>query len=479
MKAPVKIALVTTCKGRLASLKESIETWLDLEYDDYYILVVDYDCPDGTREFIEKKKEGYLKRSKTTGIHVVKVANKPHFNINDARNIGIQNTQPGTELLFMIDSDVHIKNKKILKRLYRDYKRGAVFFSNLPVLSSRYFEGLMYYRHEYRQEVEAPSVLPVISEGSGTAGTACFTKEIYDACGGYNEEVSRLGHGGHDVEFYLRYLNTFFYSYYSNRPAINQMPVGRALDAVLEHFDLFPSGFMKDNENPEEAKLRFYPDESEAAEEEPDDTGKIAFIHYIHRFFKQFDWSRYANIEIKPVSLQEEDFDRFSLPIPFRHWFACWYGKTLFDQNQLETSQYYFGQLIKSDRVKADYLATAYFFLGEIQRREGRGQARGFYFRSLTQLLGKRQKNDKDLYYIGSLYQRLGKYEKARHQFEKILGSEQGNYLHPRIYYRLGEMEFREGKYAEANFFFEKTLSMVQSHPKAADYIDRINKEQS
>jgi tetratricopeptide (TPR) repeat protein len=476
MKSQVKIALVTTCKGRLSYLRESLETWLNIEYEDFHIVVVDYDCPDGTAEYISRERENFLTRTMATDIRVVKVENKSGFNLSEARNTGIQNTDPDTDLYFMVDVDVHVKSKKILKRVYRDYKRGVVFFSHMPVLNSRYFEGLMFYRHEYGQSVNVPAILPMDAYFTGSTGTVCVTKELYEACGGYDPEIGEAVCRSFDIEFALRYLNNFFYRFYVNRPAINELGIPHALDAVLGHFDVFPDNLMREIENPENEKSRFYPEE--IVPDENREAGNAAFAEFVHRFFDTFEWQQYEEVDIKPVSLQEEDFDQFPLPPAFREWFACWYGKTLLDRNQLDASKQYFEQLIKVGKVKVDYLSSAYFFLAEIRRLQGKGESRGLYFRSLTQLLGKRQKKARDLYYIGTLYQKLGKFEKARLQFEKILESGSGTSLYPRIYLHMGEMEFSEGNHQEAKKFFQMTLKLVQDHPKATDYINRIDSGQ-
>jgi glycosyltransferase involved in cell wall biosynthesis len=448
------ISLVTTCKGRLRYLKESIKTWLELDYDNYDIIVVEYDCPDGTAAFINKNKQAYLKNSKARDIYVVKVENRPYFNLNDARNIGVRHSR--AELIFMIDSDMLIKDKRILRKILRRHQQGIVFFSNLPVLDSHYFEAAAFYQVLYHQTVTVPAILPLVSPSVGSSGTACFQKDLWQECGKYNPEINKLGYGCDDIEFYLRYLNGFFYNHFLPRSSAD---IDTALDEVLSRFSTFNTNTFREMENPDQEKDRFYPLEKETA-----DAKTYTFINH---FFRTFDWKGRKVVAAKTKELPP------TLPSWFHPWFCYWYGQKLFEtgKEKWQESKKYLHRLLQSNKAKPAYLAAAYFYLGEIEKSQGNRAFETFYKKSLALILPKKGKTEKDLYFIASLYKRLRDYKKAKQWFQRILNSERGTYLYPGAYFHLGEMAFFQQQYDQAQTFFKKTLSLTQHHQKAADYI--------
>jgi glycosyltransferase involved in cell wall biosynthesis len=91
--APPLVSIVTTCKGRLHHLRRSLPSFLAQPNSE--VVVVDYDCPDGTagvcaREF--------------PAVRVVKVENAPRFNWSHARNLGAAAAR-GTWIAFF-DADI-------------------------------------------------------------------------------------------------------------------------------------------------------------------------------------------------------------------------------------------------------------------------------------------------------------------------------------------------------------------------------------
>jgi glycosyltransferase involved in cell wall biosynthesis len=86
------LSIITTCKGRLAHLKESLPAML--AQPDAEVVVVDYDCPEATASYVQ----AHFPAAK-----VVKVAGRPHFNNWEARNIGAAHaTAP---ILVFVDAD--------------------------------------------------------------------------------------------------------------------------------------------------------------------------------------------------------------------------------------------------------------------------------------------------------------------------------------------------------------------------------------
>jgi hypothetical protein len=89
------ISAITTCKGRLAHLKQTLPSLMALP--DCEVVVVDYDCPQAAGAWVE---------STFPAAKVVRVEGRPHFNAAEARNHGVAaSTAPW---LFMIDADVAV-----------------------------------------------------------------------------------------------------------------------------------------------------------------------------------------------------------------------------------------------------------------------------------------------------------------------------------------------------------------------------------
>jgi hypothetical protein len=88
-----QISVIVTCRGRLDIIKETIKQTLALP-DTQYTLV-DYDCPDKSGDWVESN----FKQAR-----VVRVKNKPYFNLSDARNQGALNSTEPWLLFFDADT---------------------------------------------------------------------------------------------------------------------------------------------------------------------------------------------------------------------------------------------------------------------------------------------------------------------------------------------------------------------------------------
>ena len=82
--AGVPLRVITTCKGRLEHLKQTLPRWL--AEPNVFVTVVDYDCPDGTAAWV---KENYPE------VEVIHVTNRPKFNLSGARNVGAAHATAG------------------------------------------------------------------------------------------------------------------------------------------------------------------------------------------------------------------------------------------------------------------------------------------------------------------------------------------------------------------------------------------------
>jgi hypothetical protein len=152
------ITIITTCKGRLAHLSESLPRMVAQEKAD--CVVVDYGCPEGA---------GAWARERFPQVRVVNAEGAEHFNRSRAKNLGASGAQ--TEWLAFVDADV-LLNPDFLGRI-------------LPTLSRGRF---------YRPA-------PVVPD---TWGTCIVSREDFWAVGGFDEAMR--GWGGEDDDLYHRLI---------------------------------------------------------------------------------------------------------------------------------------------------------------------------------------------------------------------------------------------------------------------------------
>jgi hypothetical protein len=92
-----QLHIVTTCKGRLHHLKQSLPSWL--KEDGVDVTVVDYSCPDGAGEWVTRHYPA---------VRVVSVEGKDIFHLAHARNVGAAATPAGW--LCFLDADLVVKS---------------------------------------------------------------------------------------------------------------------------------------------------------------------------------------------------------------------------------------------------------------------------------------------------------------------------------------------------------------------------------
>lgn len=86
------IAIVTTCKGRLHHLRETLPRFVALGVSE--IIVVDYGCPDGSGDWAE---------ARFPGVKVVRASDDPGFCLGRARNLGA--AEASADWLAFLDAD--------------------------------------------------------------------------------------------------------------------------------------------------------------------------------------------------------------------------------------------------------------------------------------------------------------------------------------------------------------------------------------
>ena len=150
------ITFVTTCRGRLGHLRETLPTFV--RQPDAAVVVVDYSCPEASGDWVE---------ANFPQVEVVRSLNNPRFELTRARNLGVARVR--SPWICFVDADTRV-NASFSERLK-------------PLLAPGCF---------YRAEPRTP-------DAWGT--TVCSAEDFLDI-GGYDEVIQ--GWGKEDEDFYAR-----------------------------------------------------------------------------------------------------------------------------------------------------------------------------------------------------------------------------------------------------------------------------------
>lgn len=154
-----RFSIVTTCKGRLEHLRQSLPIFL--AQSDAEVVVVDYDCPQKTRDFVA---------SDFPAAKIVVVDDAPLFNLARARNLGAAATSG--EWIAFIDADI---------LLVPDFAERIA-----TLMEPGQF-------HHFKITTK---------ETVSAHGSCLVRKADYAAVEGYDEVVD--GYGAEDQDFYFR-----------------------------------------------------------------------------------------------------------------------------------------------------------------------------------------------------------------------------------------------------------------------------------
>ena len=156
----MKIAFVTTCKGRLHHLKRSLP--LMVAQGAAEVIVVDYGCPDQSGAWVE---------ANFPAVKVVRVTDDPAFSLARARNFGARESQ--SDWLVFIDAD--IETAAGWAGWMQDHLESGHFYRVAPIDGERDHEAY---------------------------GTVICARQDYEAIGGFDEAFR--GWAGEDEDFYDR-----------------------------------------------------------------------------------------------------------------------------------------------------------------------------------------------------------------------------------------------------------------------------------
>ena len=181
------LALVTTCKGRLEHLRQTLPAMLRVGADE--TIVVDYDCPDGTARWLAEQHPE---------VRCIVRRDAPGFNTSIARNLGWRASS--ADWVLFVDADV------------------------APAT------GLRDWRRSRREE---RAFYCVGRQGAGDlCGTALVERSALERIGGYDERFG--GWGCEDLDLYERL----------RRAGYREKPLPRELLAAIPHDDELRTRFL-------------------------------------------------------------------------------------------------------------------------------------------------------------------------------------------------------------------------------------------
>jgi glycosyltransferase involved in cell wall biosynthesis len=150
------VSLITTCKGRLAFLKQSLPRMVAQTGTE--VVLVDFDCPEDSGAWAERE---------FPAVRVVRVASAPHYHGTRARNLGAQ--AASAPWLCFVDADVLLEDQ-FAERVLPMLREGAYYITS---------------------GAEAELI-----------GTTACLRDDYVAIEGYDEVIE--GWGVDDTDFYIR-----------------------------------------------------------------------------------------------------------------------------------------------------------------------------------------------------------------------------------------------------------------------------------
>ena len=155
-ESDAKISIITTCKGRLGHLRQTLPAMVG--QPGVEVVVVDYDCPEGTADWVERHYPAVI---------TVKVENRPMFNISHGRNLGA--AAASRDWLCFMDADVR-PDPGFVRHVAEKLEAGRFY-----------------------------TVSPFVPE---MCGTCIMPREAYRRVGGYDEVIEQWSYD--DTDMYVR-----------------------------------------------------------------------------------------------------------------------------------------------------------------------------------------------------------------------------------------------------------------------------------
>jgi len=127
-------------------------------------------------------------------------------------------------------------------------------------------------------------------------------------------------------------------------------------------------------------------------------------------------------------------------------------------------------------------LFLIHYKIGNIIYKSGFRCFEYFLNKSLKLILYKREKSDRDYYYIGGIYEKLNNFLRAKEWFRKVLENTKDAKLESGAYFHLGVIEIKKGRDKKALNYFKKSVeisseqnplylyNLASSYKKRGDY---------
>jgi glycosyltransferase involved in cell wall biosynthesis len=378
----------------------------------YEIVVVDYDCPDGTADYIERHRAEWLADSPAADLRTVRATNKTRFNLNEARQLGLD-AALGTVTL-LIDADVTVTLPRLPELAAQAFGRGTLLLGNVPFLPSTYEEASLFFEYQYGAVVDAPLLLPLLADERGLTGTCCVLTARAHRCGGFDPAINEAGYGSDDIEFYLRYVNY-------EHPALTRLDEAvRNCEALMTRVRLFPDHSLQASDNTEQEKARFYPmdvQESQARNKSFVASTARALSNAARRSLSEPSARR-------PLLLGQAWPPRLPDGTPewFPFWFYYWYSVALSDRGTLKEHRHLFPSELWNESGTDDSNHRRYR-MGTLAYRLERDADAARFFERVLYDPGERSPllRAGASYYMGELRLRADDVTGARRHFEGCL----------------------------------------------------------
>lgn len=176
------ISLVVLNYNGLEYLKRSIPSFLNLEYPHYEIMVVDNGSTDGSIEFLKQFKQIRL------------IENGRNLGYSAGKNVGVRKAT--TEYILLLDNDILINDREILKKLINYYRSkgncllGLAMVNNGKTKTSLYGNYYSSYGLKERRKIDLQKILNFqkdITIAYPHGASMFFNKLVWDYLGGYDQ----------------------------------------------------------------------------------------------------------------------------------------------------------------------------------------------------------------------------------------------------------------------------------------------------
>ncbi len=444
------ISVITTCKGRLDYLKRSLPGWLDQDYPCYEVVVVDFDCPQKTADYIEDNRRYLVKKSSGVDLRAVRVLPRPFFNLNEARNVGCLHARG--DILFLVDADVQFLKKDLLLRIGKGFAKGKNFFTTVLVLPAFVKESVDYYRYYFDYiDLKSKFLVPFASPEPGLSGTVAVNKQIYNSCGRYDEQINKTGWGWDDIEFYLRYLNNWLLL--DQKRAVSNADLLKAFSKIA----FFARGSFRAIENSDDERGQFYP------------VAKNFTAMKNQSFLKETIENLNCQIPLVEERVPLEKISAIRLSASRKNWLYFRIAHGAYLKRAKEVADLYFKKISGSLRLEA----RSNYFLAELNRNQERDYLNSALrkFRSLSNL------DSKDLLYFGLALKKTGCFSEAEKRLTRLFEHSYDQNVLASAAFHLGEIYFQERKFSDAEKYFQIVLKNIPEHQKAFYYLTKIREQ--